>query len=212
MAKPNNIILIRHGESEGNKDRKVYKTKQDYKLSLTPKGVEQAKLAGSNLYGFLGGSNVQFYVSPFERTRQTYNEIVKFFPNSRYYESPELREQEWSTRFRVDEEFTHDIEKERDKFGTFFYRFKNGESVADCHSRVSIFLNTMFRDFEKFDFPENCVIVGHGMLNRVFLMRWFHMKYEDFETIRNPKNCEMYVLEKQMDGKYKLMTELERYV
>jgi broad specificity phosphatase PhoE len=44
--KPNRIILIRHGESEGNLDNSLYKTTPDYALKLTQRGVSQAKQAG----------------------------------------------------------------------------------------------------------------------------------------------------------------------
>jgi broad specificity phosphatase PhoE len=73
-------------------------------------------------------------------------------------------------------------------------------------------LNTMNRDFEKSDFPENCVIVGHGMTNRVFLMRFLHASVEEFELWKNPKNCELKVLSLQPDGKYKLISDMPSHV
>jgi len=47
--RPKRIILIRHGESEGNADKKVFETIPDYQLSLTPGGEEQAKQAGQEI-------------------------------------------------------------------------------------------------------------------------------------------------------------------
>jgi broad specificity phosphatase PhoE len=58
--KPKRIILIRHGESEGNLDRNTYASKQDYKLLLTPLGVEQAEEAGKQLKNIIGGERVIF--------------------------------------------------------------------------------------------------------------------------------------------------------
>jgi broad specificity phosphatase PhoE len=41
--KPRRIILIRHGESEGNLDHSLYKTTLDYALKLTQRGISQAE-------------------------------------------------------------------------------------------------------------------------------------------------------------------------
>ena len=47
--KPKRIILIRHGESEGNVDRLNYETIPDYALNLTNTGQEQARIAGKQI-------------------------------------------------------------------------------------------------------------------------------------------------------------------
>jgi broad specificity phosphatase PhoE len=44
--RPKRIILIRHGESEGNLDSGIYQLKPDYTLELTKKGLRQADKAG----------------------------------------------------------------------------------------------------------------------------------------------------------------------
>lgn len=49
MKKPKRIILIRHGESEGNVDRGTYGYKPDYALELSLRGFAQAMEAGVNL-------------------------------------------------------------------------------------------------------------------------------------------------------------------
>jgi len=63
---PKRIILVRHGQSEGNVSRGRYSEVPDNKIELTPKGHEQAEAAGlyvcsfsfSGLYGLClaGGS------------------------------------------------------------------------------------------------------------------------------------------------------------
>src|SRR5258706_5609137 len=70
--KPNRIILIRHGESEGNIDKGHYLTIPDYALNLTPRGIEQARQAGTELKAMIGDENLCVYLSPYYRTRQTY--------------------------------------------------------------------------------------------------------------------------------------------
>ena len=42
-------------------------------------------------------------------------------------------------------------------------------------------------------------------------MKWFHLTVEQFENIKNPKNCEIFVLEKNLKNKYSLITPLAEY-
>jgi broad specificity phosphatase PhoE len=152
-----------------------------------------------------------FYISPLWRTRLTFEHIAKHFDKEQYRwkEDPRLREQEWG-HFR-DLKANIQIDAERNKFGTFYYRIKDGESCADVYDRVSDFMHTMYRDFEKQTFPKNVVIVSHGMTIRLFLMRWFHWTVEEFETLRNPKNAEIIIMEQDpRTGKYHLVSELKR--
>src|SRR6185295_12814723 len=105
-------------------------------------------------------------------------------------EDPRLREQEHTPRVLTGEDDDRDaIEKERDDYGHFYYRFEGGESCADVFDRISDFLSTLFRDFEKPEFPNDVVIVSHGMTNRLFLMRLLKYTVEEFEFLRNPDNC-----------------------
>jgi broad specificity phosphatase PhoE len=209
--KPKRIILVRHGESEGNIDRNTYAVKQDYKLLLTPQGRQQADEAGKKLMEILGHESILFYVSPLWRTRMTFEYIAQHFPASQYRvkEDPRLREQEWG-HYR-DLKQNIQIDDERNKFGTFYYRIKDGESCADVYDRMSDFLHSLYRDFEKVHFPDNLVLVTHGMTMRIFLMRWFHWTIEEFESLRNPRNCEIIQMELNLHtNKYHLVTELKR--
>jgi broad specificity phosphatase PhoE len=231
--KPRRIILIRHGQSEGNVDRGIYATKPDYALLLSETGIEQGRAAGKALLDVIGPGKwlgetspekTFFYVSPLFRTRQTFEEIAKSFPDKadiHYREDPRLREQEWGHLKSTDSCET--IDSDRDSYGPFYYRIPDGESAADVYDRVSDFCATMYRDFEKADFPENAVLIIHGMTIRLFLMRWFHYTVEDFESMRNPDNCKIVVLDRTdfggveidgampMNNKYSLMTHMEKY-
>lgn len=102
-------------------------------------------------------------------------------------------------------------DKNRDAYGTFYYRLPDGESAADVYDRVSDVFGTLHRDFEKENFSQNAVIITHGMTIRLFLMRWFHWTVEQFEQFANPKNCQVVILEKREDGKYKLVSELKKH-
>jgi broad specificity phosphatase PhoE len=105
-------------------------------------------------------------------------------------------------------ETLRDLKQKRIAFSPFYYRLPDGESGADVYDRISTFLETLHRDFEKPDFPENALIVTYGMTLRIFLMRWFHWTVEYFERVRNPKNAEVVVMELEEDGRYLLGTPL----
>ncbi len=47
------------------------------------------------------------------------------------------------------------------------------------------------------------------MTLRLFLMKWFHWRVEEFENVRNPKNCQIVILEKQVNDKYELTSKLK---
>lgn len=219
--KPLRIFLVRHGQSIGNVNKEIYAEVPDYALQLTDLGWRQAEYAGKEILNIVGteSSSIQFYVSPFWRTRQTYLGIRKSFSDPtpdlyRYYEDPRLREQEWGNRVCEGgiSRFDDKAEEYRDSYGHFYYRFRDGgESCADVYDRVSDFMGTMFRDFQKKDFPRNVVVVFHGMTLRLFLMRWFHCSVEEFESWGNPKNGEVFVMERCENEKYVLQQMLRKH-
>jgi hypothetical protein len=102
--------------------------------------------------------------------------------------------------------------QERADYGHFFYRIPDGESAADAYDRVSGFNESLWRQFGDADFPSVCVLVTHGMMTRVFLMKWYHWSVEYFEDLRNVNHCEFIVM-KQSDsnGKYILQNELRTW-
>lgn len=209
--KPKRIILIRHGESEGNADKRMYGQKPDYALLLTDKGKKQAAAAGALLKELVQDEQLKFYVSPLYRTRQPFKQISTCFPDSQFLskEEPRLREQEWGHLRSMEE--CIEIENQRNDFGTFYFRIPDGESAADVYDRVSDFFNTLYRDFDRKDYPPNAVMVTHGMSIRLFLMRWFNYTVEEFELIANPHNCDMIVMELQDSGKYTLSSPLNKH-
>src|SRR5271169_1164295 len=101
--KPEKIFIVRHGQSIGNLDKSVYKDTPDYALQLTDLGHTQAFDVGVRMQKMIQKySSIQFYISPFWRTRQTYLGIRNSFADTDYrcnfYEDPRLREQEWGNR------------------------------------------------------------------------------------------------------------------
>jgi broad specificity phosphatase PhoE len=208
--RPKRIILIRHGKSEGNEDKKLLETVPDYALNLTQEGIEQARQAGREIKKIIGQETIQVYISPYYRARQTYKHIRESLNDNvvKTFEDPRIREQDWG--HLRNHELNDEIQNERDNFSTFYYRIPDGESGADVYDRVSIFLESLHRDFHKSNYPENVLIVTHGMTLRLFLMRWFHWSIEEFELLRNPLNCQIVIMQKDSNDKYNLISELAR--
>ena len=93
--RPNRIILVRHGESQGNVNRSLYTTTPDSQVQLTARGFEQGLAAGEQLRGIVGDESVSFLYSPYMRTRQTLLGILHAWRGRRvdFYAEPRLREQ-----------------------------------------------------------------------------------------------------------------------
>lgn len=149
---PKRIILIRHGESQGNLDNAAYTTTPDHSIQLTQQGIEQARLAGAKLRDIVSsvGSSkdwrLYFYVSPYQRTRSTLREIGRSFNKKRVLgvrEECRVREQDFGN-FQVEERMKV-VKETRQRFGRFYYRFPEGESAADVYDRISS--NTSFLSF-----------------------------------------------------------------
>jgi broad specificity phosphatase PhoE len=182
----------------------------DYALNLTPEGIEQARQAGVEIKNIIGDESLYVYLSPYYRTRQTYQYIGESIAANvvKAIEDPRIREQDWGHLRSPD--VNAEIIKEREQFSTFYYRIPDGESGADVFDRVSSFFDTLHRDFKKLEYPENVLIVTHGMTLRLFLMRWFHWTVEEFENLHNLQNGQVVVMERQPDEHYRLVSELAR--
>jgi broad specificity phosphatase PhoE len=220
------IILIRHAQSEGNKNRDIHQYVPDHRVRLTPDGQLQAEDAGRRLRDLLKPDDtIQFFTSPYRRTRETTEGILRTltsndeqlgpspFPRDKIkvYEEPRLREQDFGNFQPCSAEMER-MWQERADYGHFFYRIPNGESAADAYDRVSGFNESLWRQFGESDFPSVCVLVTHGLMTRVFLMKWYHWSVEYFEDLRNINHCEFIIMKQNYDnGKYILQNELRTW-
>ena len=94
--------------------------------------------------------------------------------------------------------------------GRFYYRFLNGENGADCLNRVSNFFESMYLKVQnKNNQFQNYIIVSHGIIMRVFLMKMLDMSIEQYQKIALPDNCKIWILEKGENGKYKLISKIK---
>lgn len=158
----------------------------------------QAEESGRRLRSMLRPDDtLQFYTSPYRRTRDTTEGILRTltsddpeqgpspFPRHaiKVYEEPRLREQDFGNFQPCSAEMER-MWQERADYGHFFYRIPNGESAADAYDRVSGFNESLWRQFGETDFPSVCVLVTHGLMTRIFLMKWFVFVIEKPTTTR----------------------------
>mmetsp|Transcript_136103 Transcript_136103/g.261459 ORF Transcript_136103/g.261459 Transcript_136103/m.261459 type:complete len:584 (-) Transcript_136103:29-1780(-) len=203
-GRPRRLIFVRHGESEANADRTLTQRVPDHAVHLTAKGREQALQAGKILKdGVVGNGSVTFIVSPYVRTRETFNGIAQAWKGQelRCREDVRIREMEFGN---YDDVNMSEKLKEKMKFGAFYYRFQSGESPADVYDRASIFIETLYRSWED-NTNENVVIVSHGTMILVLLLRFFRWSIEDYEALMPLQNGEMVVLERPLkDPKFEV--------
>jgi broad specificity phosphatase PhoE len=178
----------------------------DHQIELTDVGHEQAAEAGQKLRSLIGKESIYVYMSPYRRSKQTWANIRQAFSPSQILterEDPRLREQEFGNL--ADLTIQPKMFEERDRLGHFFYRFACGESGADVYDRVSLFLDTLFREMDNghHDPTQNIVIVSHELFMRLFLMRYFRWTVDDLENLKTFHNCEICQLSK-VDGVYTL--------
>ncbi len=202
--KPKRIILVRHGRSAANEDPTVYSRVPDYKIELVEQGLEEARRAGEHIRDLIGSESYGVYVSPYRRTLQTKECIVERigFAPAFDYQEPYLREQEMGNMPAIiDNELNWAARK---KYGTFFYRFPDGESCADIYDRMCGFLDNLHRQFGNPDYPRNIIIVTHSVAMCCFLFRWYHWTVEKFDSLPLLPNCHIAVMTRGDDGAFVL--------
>lgn len=208
--KPRRIILVRHGESIGNTDKSHFSHTANHRLALTERGKKQAQEAAKGIALLIGNESLSGYYSPWTRAADSFHIISEVLAGQvvSAREDPRLREQSWGHYKNLDLLLAEN--ERRIEYGKFYFRPQDGESGADVYDRISTFLETLHRDFAKPDYPDNTLIVGHGVTLLVFLMRWLHWSVEEFEDYRTPGNAQLVVLSRNQNGKYDLTTPLVR--
>lgn len=197
--RPLRVVLVRHGQSEGNVKRDVTKSTPDHLIHLTLQGREEALQTGKSLKGLVGDETIKFIVSPYVRTQETMNGIAFAFGGRSKVdtsEDPFIREQDFGN---FESGNMKELHKEKKAFGKFYYRFPEGESPADVYNRAGLFLESLYRRWEV-KYVDNFVIVSHELFLKVFIMRMFRFPVNDYGLFDDLKNAEMIVLERTEDS------------
>jgi len=184
------IKLVRHGESLANLKQVNPNEVGDHTIPLSDLGHAQAHATGERIGAdFIRSALV--YCSPYRRTRQTLDGLLHgaAVPRAelRIYEDPRLREVEHGYE-DVDAQEEH-----RKIHGSFYYRFRGGESPAHCFDRTASFLESMRRQANR-KAARRVLIVTHGLTIRCFVMRYLHLSVEEFDQLANPRNCDVITI------------------
>lgn len=211
------LLLVRHGESEGNVDPTIHATTADHAVPLSERGREQARAAGAEIARYyqaeLGDArpHVRLWVSPYLRTRQTADALVDtagawitdrvehiLLCEQQFGLFDGVAEAELPKRF-PNEHGYYDMQC---RFGgKFWARMPQGESRFDVAKRIHQAFGTFHRDRTEHGIQE-VVVICHGVTLRAFVMMWCHLSPEWFEAEPNPNNCAIRILDAGEDRGY----------
>lgn len=145
------LILVRHGESEGNRDRKFT---QHVDVALTDTGREQARAAGETIARLFKPSRI--FASPYARARHT-AEIIGEVVGLPVETEPDLREQSFGVfagqpyESLLSDAAYHDGPR-------WSWRPTEGESLIDVYERAVPALERIARAWIGHD----VIVVSHG--------------------------------------------------
>jgi len=204
---PIDLVLVRHGESEGNLAQQLSKQGDDSlwtddfqrrhtsRYRLTELGVEQAESAGAWIKSNIGQSFDRYYCSEYVRAMETAS--ILNFENAQWLLEFFLREQDrgvLGSTSHMKREKNYKQLMEKKKYDAFYWTPPGGESVATACLRVEKFLTTLRSSCSGF----RVLVVCHGNIMvgfRVRLERMSQVLYEDWQKGKSPKqkfhNCQI---------------------
>jgi len=194
MSLPNDIVLVRHGESEGNIANRMSKRGDDSAYTdvfrarhsslwrLTDKGRKQAHMAGEWIRENIDDRFDRYCVSEYIRTQET--AALLGLPDAVWYPDFYLRERDWGdlelkTETERAELFGETLRKRASD--TFFWCPPNGESLAELCLRVDRVLHTLHRECE----GKRVIIVCHGEVMWAFRVRLERMSRRRFRELEH---------------------------
>ena len=172
------LYLVRHPEVE-NHDKNVFNGSID--VDLSEKGYQQAE----ELFNYFKDRDIRFvFSSPMKRCMvlaSRFEGLCKVVVDERLKERRFgiFESLSWSEIEKV-------YQKEAEEFlnEPFFYRPNGGESFYDVERRVNGFIDDVIKRLKG-----NALVVAHGGVNRVIIMRLLGMKRENVLRISQDYAC-----------------------
>lgn len=204
---PIDLVLVRHGESEGNlakvrskagdeSSSQLFKGLHSSRFRLTDRGREQAKAAGEWLRKEFPNGFGRHYTSAYKRAMETAGLLG--LPNARWYVEPALRERDWGDLDVMSESDRHARFRESlamKKVSPLYWIAPNGESVMHVsETRTYRMLGTLARECSRI--PVCMVCHGETMWSfRLPLERMSDDEYNRLDASDNPfdriHNCQI---------------------
>jgi broad specificity phosphatase PhoE len=197
---PNNLVIVRHAESQRNIWKEIATAKgdllyggtiRDMDVPLTPKGEQQAKALGKPL-----GNEFRFdrvFASPFRRTMQTATLIKEQFPYAvEITEDERLREIDFGvldglTKHGIAHQYPEEADRKK-RVGKYYFRPLAGENYPDVALRVHSFLATLTREAA----GESVLVVCHSVVVLIFrrlLERLSEEELMEIDSSEDVMNC-----------------------
>jgi NAD+ kinase len=197
MAMPNDLILVRHGESEGNVIQahikhgknftipEEFKNRHTYEWRLTDKGIIQAKKAGIWIRKNISPQFDRYYSSNYLRAMET-SAYLKL-PMAEWFINLFIHERNWGIFDRYShkerqEKFAKDLESK--KINPFYWSPPRGESFAELCLRITHVLNTLHRECA----GQKIILVCHGEIIWAFRIILERITVEQYLALNKSKN------------------------
>ena len=197
MNWPKRVVLVRHGESEGNvksSDDISFDDKANHEFALTEKGKKSAQQIGEYLQQKYGDFDT-YFCSTFRRTQETlslaYPQVVPII-------DPRLNELWrgiWHTMSKESVLALYPEEARiREREGEYHYRPPGGQNCQDVEAMIYSFLQTIRADHA----DKTVLISAHGNWMLLFWRIMLNQHPKEFESRYKKgkyKNCAIVVYE-----------------
>lgn len=203
MTMPIDLVLVRHGESEGNAANKRSRSGDDQHFSdafkgrhssswrLTDLGREQARQAGVWIRERLDIEAFdRAYVSEYVRAQETAARLE--LPGLRWYVESYLRERDWGdldVMTHAERMARFEESLKRRKVQSFYWIPPNGESLATMTLRIDRALNTLHRECS----DKRVIMVLHGEIMWGFRVRLERMSQQRFLELDSSKDSRNFI-------------------
>lgn len=188
MTMPLDLVLVRHGESEGNLAVRRARAGDDALLRrvrerhssvwrLTEEGIAQAQRSGEWLRRAFPAGFDAYYTSEYARAMETAAWLE--LPAAEWFLHPDLRERSWGDLDRLTpeeraERFAASLAEKATS--PFYWRPPNGESIAEVGARLRGVVQGLQRDCP----AGTAILVCHGELIGGFRAKLEFMSQHDY--------------------------------
>src|ERR1700680_1337130 len=200
MDKRGKLIMVRHGESEGNRDRRFTISAE---VPLTELGRQQAREAAERIAKRFAPDRI--ISSPYRRARQT-SEIIASELGLPIEVVHDLHERDLGVLKGESYDLLRDLAGQDSGYDPkrgWLWRPEGGESYEDVRQRVSVAIDQIRQRYP----DQELVVVSHG---GVMLSMWAHLTGA-WEGAHLPPNCGIVLIEHEPDRLHqpKIITDQE---
>lgn len=203
MAMPENLVFVRHGESEanvvnhaakaGNQSLRTaeFKMRHDSDMRLTPRGEDQSGITGAWINENIGPFD-RYYVSPHRRAKETAMNLGLGAVKG-WMENDLVRERDWGeySNLTDDEREAHfPLTQQNKDLNPWYWTPPGGESLGTgTRLRFERHLDTLHREMP----GKNVITVTHGeymwvarfVLERMNVSDWLALDGDASQRIQN---------------------------